>query len=150
VTRELPGARVSAARAVVSVAAMRTGHASERRAARYPAHVARDAQLVALFVGLHVVGIAVIAALLVMFLRAETTRAWSPPDEDDAGGGGGSDRLPPHAPGGPGDGGLPLPGDALPARLRLRDERRLADLLPPRERRPAREPHRVPAPSRPA
>lgn len=108
--------------------------------------MARDTQLVALFVGLHVVGMGVIAALLVMFLRAETTRGWAPPDEDEGGGGGGSDRLPPRAPGGPGDDGLPLPPDARPARFRLRDERRLADLLPPRERRPAREPDRSPVP----
>ncbi|MDX6699387.1 MAG: hypothetical protein QOE65_2784 [Solirubrobacteraceae bacterium] len=108
--------------------------------------MARDAQLVALFVGLHLVGIGVIAALLVMFLRSETTRGWSPPEEDEGGGGGGSDRLPPRAPDGPGDGGLPLPPDAAPARFRLRDERRLADLLPPRDRRPSREPGRVPVP----
>jgi hypothetical protein len=109
--------------------------------------MARDAQLVALFAGLHVVGIGVVAGLLVMFLRADTTRGWSPPDEDEnGGGGGGSDRLPPQAPGGPGDGGLPLPSDAVPARFRLRDERRLADHLPPPERRPAREPQRTPAP----
>jgi hypothetical protein len=102
--------------------------------------MARDAQLVALFVALHVVGIGVVAALLVMFLRAETARPWSPDDEEDGGGGGGSDRRPPRAPGGPDGGGLMLPADAVPARLRLRDENRLADLLPPRRRRPAREP----------
>ena len=109
--------------------------------------MARDAQLVTLFVALHVIGLAVIAALLVMFLRSETARGWSPPDEGEGGDGGGSDRLPPRTPGGPGDGGLPLPGDARPARFRLRDETRLADLLPRRERRPAREPGRTPHPS---
>ena len=106
--------------------------------------MARDAQLVALFLVLHGVGIGVVAGLLVMFLRSNTARPWSA-SEDDDGGGGGSDRLRPRAPSGPGDGGLPLPSDARPARVRLRDGTRLADLVPARERRPAREPGRVPA-----
>lgn len=41
-------------------------------------------------------------------------------------------------------GGIPL-DDAAPARVRLRGEGRLADLLPRRERRPAREPDPAPA-----
>jgi hypothetical protein len=41
-------------------------------------------------------------------------------------------------------GGIPL-DDAVPARVRLRGEARLADLLPMRSRRPAREPERAPA-----
>jgi hypothetical protein len=105
--------------------------------------VVRDAQLVALFIGLHVVGLGIVTALLVIFLRADPVRGWSPPD-DGGRGGGGSDRVPPTAPGGPGNGGLPLPADTAPARVRLRDESRLAELLPPRERRPAREPARPP------
>jgi hypothetical protein len=40
-------------------------------------------------------------------------------------------------------GGVPLP-DAKQSRLRLRDHRKLADLLPRRSRRPAREPERTP------
>jgi hypothetical protein len=40
-------------------------------------------------------------------------------------------------------GGIPL-DDAAPARIRLRGEGRLADLLPRRPRRPAREPERTP------
>jgi hypothetical protein len=40
-------------------------------------------------------------------------------------------------------GGIPL-DDAAPARVRLRGEGRLADLLPRRTRRPAREPERAP------
>jgi hypothetical protein len=109
--------------------------------------MARDVQLVALFIGLHVVGLAVVAALLVMFLRSGTVRGWPPPEDGDGGDGGGSDRPPPRAPGGPGGGGLPLPDDAQPARRRLRDEGRLADLLPRPERRPAREPGRSPRPT---
>jgi hypothetical protein len=41
-------------------------------------------------------------------------------------------------------GGIPL-DDAAPARIRLRGRGRLADKLPARERRPAREPERAPA-----
>jgi hypothetical protein len=41
-------------------------------------------------------------------------------------------------------GGLPL-DDAAPARVRLRGQGRLADELPTRHRRPAREPERPPA-----
>jgi len=41
-------------------------------------------------------------------------------------------------------GGIPLE-HATPARVRLRSEARLADSLPRRERRPAREPERTPA-----
>jgi hypothetical protein len=103
-----------------------------------------DAELVLLFTALHVVGLGVITALLVMFLRADTTRAWSPPDEGEGGDGGGNDRLGPWERPGPGGGGLPLP-DARPARVRLRDHSRLADLLPSPGRRPAREPDRAPS-----
>jgi hypothetical protein len=102
-----------------------------------------DAELMLLFIGLHVAGLLIVAALLVMFLRAETTHAWSPPDDSDGGGGGGTDRPSPPGPAGPRDGGLPLP-DALPARFRLRDETRLRERFPGPPRRPAREPARPP------
>jgi hypothetical protein len=49
----------------------------------------------------------------------------------------------PHGPERP-QGGIPL-DDAAPARVRLRGEDRLADLVPRRARRPAREPDRAPA-----
>ena len=42
-------------------------------------------------------------------------------------------------------GGIPL-DDATPARVRLRGQGRLADKLPMRARRPAREPDRAPVP----
>lgn len=108
-----------------------------------------DAELVALFTVLHVIALGVVTALLVMFLRSDTTRTWSPPDDGDGGGGGGgNDRLGPWVKPGPGGGGLPLP-DAIPARVRLRDHTRLADLLPAPTRRPQREPGRGPrVPSR--
>jgi len=103
-----------------------------------------DAELVLFLGGLHVVGIGFAFALLWHFVRAEPTRAWSLPEEDDDGGGGGGN-VPPEspAPNRPRDGGLPLP-DAVPARVRLREPGRLADLLPERERRPGHDPARVP------
>ncbi|MDX6643580.1 MAG: hypothetical protein QOD76_1542 [Solirubrobacteraceae bacterium] len=110
-----------------------------------------DAKLVVMFAALHLLGLMMVALLLVVFLRSDTQSAGSPPEEGDGGGGGGNDRVRPRRPGGPRDGGLPLP-DADQARLRLRDHRRLAELLPPRVRRPAPEPEpaRMPrrAPSR--
>jgi hypothetical protein len=105
-----------------------------------------DAKLVLLFAGLHLLGLVMVAILLVMFLRSDTTAAWSPPDAGE-GGGGGNDRLRPRRPGGPRDGGLPLP-DAGPARVRLRDHRRLADQLPRPSRRPGEDPGRERTPAR--
>src|SRR5215210_644199 len=86
------------------------------------------------------------AVLLVMFMRSDSVTVWSPPDEE-GGGGGGNDRVPPRRPPGPSGGGLPL-DDAGPARVRLREPWRLADLLPARERRPSHAPGRAPAPPR--
>jgi hypothetical protein len=102
-----------------------------------------DAELVLLFTVLHVIALGVVTVLLVMFLRSDTTRMWSPPDEGEGGNGGGNDRLGPNVNPGPGGGGLPLP-DAIPARARLRDHTRLADLLPTPPRRPERDPERRP------
>jgi hypothetical protein len=111
---------------------------------RYPEQwMAADVKLVLVFVGLHLVGFLMIGLLVLMFLRSETPDGWNPPDEDENDGGGGSDRVPPVAPDKPRPGGLPLP-DAVPARVRLREPARLADVLPQRERRPAREPEREP------
>ncbi len=105
--------------------------------------MASDAELVLLFTALHVIGLVVMTALLLLFLRSDTSRNWGPGDEGEGGEGGGNDRLGPRSRPGPGGGGLPLP-DAVPARVRLRDHRRLADLLPSPARRPAREPRRTP------
>jgi hypothetical protein len=77
-----------------------------------------------------------------MVFRSETVRPWRPPD-DGEGGGGGNDRVPPRRSDEPGGGGLPLP-DAAPARVRLRDHGRLAELLPALPRRSVREPERTP------
>jgi hypothetical protein len=110
---------------------------------RYPEGMASDAELVLLFTVLHVIALGVVTVLLVMFLRSDTTRMWSPPEEGEGGDGGGNDRLGPRIKPGPGGGGLPLP-DAVPARVRLRDHTRLADRLPAPMRRPERDPERPP------
>jgi hypothetical protein len=111
--------------------------------------VGPSTELIVLFGALHLIGLALAAFLLVMFVRSETTRSWSPPD-DDGGGGGGNDRLRPCRPPGPDPGGLPLP-DAVAARVRLRERVRLGDLLPAPQRRPAHPPERVPdRPAEPA
>ena len=96
-----------------------------------------DTQLLLVIAGVHVLGLACVAILMLPALRDEPD---SPPFAD-----GGSDdgwgnhprrpRSPRDIPGG----GLPLP-DARPARIRLRSHERLHDLRPQRERRPSREP----------
>jgi hypothetical protein len=106
--------------------------------------MAQDTLLVALLGGLHLLGLGFAALMLLPLMRDEQV----PPvarrgDEDDDAGGGGSDRLGPARPTGPRGGGLPLP-DAVPARVRLREGERLADLLPA----PARRPAHAPAPAR--
>src|SRR5688572_9570354 len=105
-----------------------------------------DAELMLIFGTLHLIAVALGVVLFVMFLRSETTKPWQPPDDDDGGGGGGNDRIGNRPKSSPPRGGLPLP-DAEPAAVRLRSHERLGDLVPPRERRPAREPapERTPA-----
>ncbi len=106
-----------------------------------------DGELIAFLAVLHGAGLLLAAGLLLLVFRAERRSDRSGPDEDD--GGGGNDRVPPAVPRRPGDGGLPLPS-AQPARMRLRDHRRLAELLPafpPRRSHPAtpqRPPDRTP------
>ena len=70
-----------------------------------------------------------------------------PPRSDSDEGGGGPPRRP--VPPTPPPGGIPLE-NAQPARVRLRDHRRLAQLLPMRQRRAPREPERSPARRSPA
>jgi hypothetical protein len=107
--------------------------------------MADETLLVALLGGLHLLGFGFAALLLLPCLHDEQLDRAAPAGEgDDDGRGGGNDRLPPAPPRGPRTGGLPLP-DAAPARVRLREERRLADVVPPVERRPAH----APAPTRP-
>lgn len=99
-------------------------------------------QVILLVVGMHLLALACAGILIVHAAKAAPTVAWRAPEGGSDDGPGNSRRgplTPPDVPGG----GLPLP-DAQPARKRLRDHRRLADLTPPRERRPAREPVRTP------
>jgi hypothetical protein len=108
--------------------------------------MADETLLVALLGGLHLLGFGFAALMLLPLLRDERIAPTGRPDEDE-GDGGGSDRLPRRTPRDPRPGGLPLP-DATPARVRLREGRRLADLLPGVERRPAHAPSPSPSPSR--
>jgi hypothetical protein len=83
------------------------------------------------------------AALFVPALIARFVFSPESSDSDsDEDGGGGGPRRPPTMPN-PQPGGLPL-NDAKPAPVRLRDDRRLAQRLPARQRRSAREPARRP------
>jgi len=101
--------------------------------------------LVALLGGLHLLGFGFAAVMLLPLLRDERIVPAAHGEEEDDGGGG-NDRLRPTPRPGPRGGGIPLP-DALPARVRLREPGRLADLLPAPERRRehAPTPTRVPA-----
>ncbi len=83
-----------------------------------------------------------------LFLPALISRFVSSPGRSDSdspedGGGGGGPRLPPTPPHKPPPGGVPL-DDAQPARVRLRDDRRLAQRLPGRQRRPGGDPEHSP------
>src|ERR1700755_1004097 len=91
--------------------------------------------------GVHILGLACVAVLLLPALRDESASQRGN-DETDEGWGGGP-RTPPSRPKPP-TGGIPLP-DSSPAGVRLRAHGRLADKLPARQRRPVREPAR-PAP----
>jgi hypothetical protein len=92
--------------------------------------------------GVHILGLACVAVLLLPALRDDSASQWGSDGEGDEGWGGGP-RTPPSPPEPP-TGGIPLE-DSVPAGVRLRDHERLADKLPARERRPVREPAR-PAP----
>lgn len=98
-------------------------------------------QLLLMIAVMHLLGLACVGVLIVLALRDENDG----PEYGDTGwddGWGNEPRRPPQ----PSDrpwGGIPLP-DAKQSRLRLRDHRRLVDLVPRRERRPAREPERTP------
>ena len=93
--------------------------------------------LVALLGGLHLLGLGFAAVLLLPLLRDERIVPLAHRGEEEDDGGGGNDRVlptPPRGPRGGWDPSLPLP-DAVPARVRLREPVRLADLLPARPRR---------------
>lgn len=100
-----------------------------------------DTQLVLWIAGVHLLGLVAVGVLLLPALRdSPVSPSWGDNDGDDGWGRG--PQSPPEPPAPP-QGGIPLE-DADPARVRLREPGRLADLLPPRERRPVREPARRP------
>jgi hypothetical protein len=101
-----------------------------------------EAQLMLMIAGVHLVGLACVALLMVPALRDAPDTPQQPP-EDGSDEGWGNHPRKPHGPRDVPGGGLPLP-DAEPARVRLRDHRRMRDLLPRPERRPSREPEREP------
>jgi hypothetical protein len=101
-----------------------------------------DAQLMLMIAGMHLLGLVCAAVLILPALRESPDL---PPPRSDGGsddGWGRGPEGPPKAPTPP-KGGIPLP-DAVPARVRLRDHRKLGERLPRRDRRPAREPERAP------
>ncbi len=101
--------------------------------------------LVALLGGLHLLGFGFAAVLLLPLMRDERIVPLAHRGEEEDDGGGGNDRVAPTPPRGPKPGGIPLP-DAVPARVRLREPARLADLIPARGRREhAPAPVRTPA-----
>jgi hypothetical protein len=101
-----------------------------------------DTQLVLMIAGMHLLGLVCAAVLILPALRDSPDFPPRPSDPGSDGGWGRGPDLPP-TPRDPPPGGIPLP-DAEPARVRLRDHRKLSELLPGRERRPAREPERAP------
>jgi hypothetical protein len=101
-----------------------------------------EAQLMLMIAGVHLLGLACVAILMIPALRDGDAPPPSSSDHGSDDGWGRRPKPPPERPEPP-SGGLPLP-DAAPAHVRLRDHRRLSELLPARERRPAREPEREP------
>jgi hypothetical protein len=105
-----------------------------------------EAQLLLMIAGVHLLGLACVAVLMLPALRDPPG---SPPNSSEGGSDDGWGNYPrkPRSPRDVPGGGLPLP-DAQPARVRLRGHERLHDHLPRRERRPSREPERTPVPAR--
>ena len=102
-----------------------------------------DAQLLLMIAGMHLLGLVCAAVLIIPALRESPEFPQNRPDPGSDGGGGGGPERPPAPQDPPRGGGIPL-SDAEPARVRLRDHRKLPERLPKRERRPAREPDRTP------
>ena len=110
--------------------------------ARYPLRMSGEYQLLLMIAAMHVLGLGCVGVLVVLALRQDAERDRGGTDRGSDDGWGNKPRRPPE----PSDrpwGGVPLP-DARQAGVRLRDDRKLADRLPPPERRPAREPERAP------
>ncbi len=109
---------------------------------RYICYMSGDTQLMLMIAGVHLLAMACVALLMIPAMRDGEWAATSRPDTDSDEGWGRGPKRPPSKPEPP-RGGIPLP-HAQPARVRLRDHRRLAEGMPRRERRPAREPERAP------
>jgi hypothetical protein len=107
-----------------------------------------EAQLLLMIAGVHLLGLICVAVLMIPALRDQPDTPSRPIDGDSDDGWGNYPRRPRSPRDVPG-GGLPLP-DAEPARVRLRGHERLREVLPGRERRPAREPERDPVRARQA
>src|SRR5690242_13618557 len=100
-----------------------------------------ETQLLLMVAGVHLLGLACVAILLLPALR--DSPGTPPPSDSGSDDGWGRGPRQPPKPSSPPGGGIPLP-DAVAARVRLRDHARLADHRPRPERRPAREPERAP------
>jgi len=103
------------------------------------------AALIGWIAGVHLLGLGCVAFLMWPALKDNPVNPDHHSDEGDEGWGRGP-KVPPTPPEPP-RGGIPLP-DAQPAGIRLREHGTLGDRLPTRDRRPAREPERRPAPAR--
>jgi hypothetical protein len=102
-----------------------------------------DQELVLIFGVLHLMALVFGGLLLMMFFRSEALPGWRPPEDEEDGGGGGGGDPPPQEPSRPSPGGLPLE-HSEPARVRLREPGRLADLRPAPPRRPEHAPQPQP------
>jgi hypothetical protein len=103
------------------------------------------AALIGWIAGVHLLGLGCVAFLMWPALKDTPVNPDRRSDGENDEGWGRGPKVPPSPPEPP-RGGIPLP-DAQPAGIRLREHGRLGDRLPPRERRPTREPDRRPAPS---
>ena len=90
------------------------------------------------------IGLVCVALLLYPALKDKPVGPDHRSDEGEDGWGRGPKRPP--SPPTPPRGGIPLP-DAQPAGIRLREHGRLGERLPARQRRPAHQPVRRPAPT---
>lgn len=99
-------------------------------------------QLLLMIAGMHLLGLLCVGALILLALRGEDYGLPGSGESGSDDGWGNEPRRPPQPSDSPW-GGIPLP-DATQSTVRLRDHRKLGDLLPQHDRRPAREPERTP------
>jgi hypothetical protein len=101
-----------------------------------------ESQLMLIIAGVHLLGLGCVAVLMLSAFRTDA----APPNEStdsESDDGWGNEPRRPRGPSARPRGGVPLP-DAEQSRIRLRDHGKLSDRIPPRERRPARAPTRIP------